>query len=166
MKNPKLILLLSAMLVVCFALWAATRFLQIRADATLHPVQSKVGDFSGNSLRAIMTIPEGAQFAFVLGLPTASHLSRDLEGRITVELDGVVYSESFALADLKPCNWLDQAGLHGHIITWHNDPSRLDAVLQTGRTYTVFCEVKPQLTAAMSLWITYLQDWQTYRRSH
>lgn len=166
MKSYKLALFVATALLASIGLWVVIKTLQIRAGAVLQPVQMKLGDFRGNSLGLTLTVPEGTQFAFVLGLPPASSLPHDFEGVITVRQDSVVYRESFSSDDLKECNWLDQDGLQGYILTWHNDPNRLDSALQVGKSYTVFCEVKPQATAPMSLWIAYLQNLQAYRRDH
>jgi len=136
------------------------------SDATPHPVQQKLAESSEATFSGTFVAPEAECFHFVMGMPMSVTSPDDLRGRLCVVLGtNLVYQANFTPEDVKECNWLDQVGWRGYILTWRAEVGSLDGVLRPGRSYIVCCELGHVPSSRVSLWLTYVQDWKIYRQS-
>lgn len=164
-RNTPIVLFVGAV-VVCVSLWMLAKCLWQKADATPHPVQRKLTESSEAILSATFIAPEAELFNLVIGIPMSANSPDALRGRLCVLLEtNQVYQANFAPEHLKECNWLDQFGMRGYILTWQADSGNLDAVLRPGTPYVVSCELEQKPTIQISLWLTYVQNWKTYHQS-
>lgn len=130
------------------------------------PVEHKLAELTEGLAQASFIAPEGELFHFVIGVKESVDRVR-IGGRVSLLQGGdLVYQRVFSAEDVEPCNWLDAARLKGYIITWRGDSNELDSVLQPGKVYEVHIWLDDRPAQPASLWLTYLQAFETYRRTN
>ncbi len=127
------------------------------------PAQIKLADFTNGSAQAVFAPPKGSLFNFVIGLPKGTAASTGLRGSISLRQgEAEVYRRAFWPDEVKPCNWLDRRHQEGYILTWHGASNRLDTALQSGKSYSLSIAFEKRPAVPVSLWLTFVQDWQTH----
>jgi hypothetical protein len=162
MRSCRPVLLFAVALSGVLVLWIVTWALRYTPDAELIPVERRLAEITGASTRVDFIVPEGELYHFVIAVPSTTTLSGASQGSLTVMHDtSEVYHTSFELGQLMECNWLDQLGLRGYIVTWHDGSERLSAVLHPGESYEITVALEQVPATPTSLWLTYLQEWNT-----
>jgi len=165
MGSRRHFLLLSAVVCVSVvAIYSLHWLKKVRGQVPV-PGQIKLVDLTNGVAQAHFSPPQGDLFNFVIGIPKAATLTNSLRGNISVLDDGKqVYRRSFRPDEIKPCNWLDRAGLQGYILTWQDGSNRLDATLQPRRSYSLRIALDQPAEIPVSLWLTFVQSWEAHEK--
>lgn len=160
MTNPRVIKVLSGMVVVL----AVIGMLAVWANYKIHripvPKREKLADCTSDTLSFPMSVRYHAPYSIVLGLPHTSTGQLSFRGEVQLrQSTQLVARIPISSDDITPCNWLDPKpgqGLAGYILTWSltNRGERLSDILARGQTYDVQIRFSQSPPKESSLWLT------------
>jgi hypothetical protein len=120
------------------------------------PNERKLADCTTNDLQFQMICSNWPPYQILLGSPLTHDLP-DFRGEIIVQQGTSVVSRILINStNVTPCNWLDQEGLKGCILTWNrtNQLEKLSKVLVQGQTYNVRVRFEETFPPETTLWFS------------
>lgn len=146
-----------------FMLWG----IKFRAGKTELPRQLLLTSATNEWKAATFSLTKGDHYNLVLGLPRGTEVKAgEFLGNVAL-LHGsrVLLEVPFDVVIATPASWLMNQNLDAYILTWptNSAPTRLDAIVEPGRSYTVTISFSNGPPPVGSLWLTYLQEWR-YRK--
>jgi len=135
-----------------------------KADKTELSRQLQLTSASNEWKGVTFSLGKADHYNLVLGLPRSADVRGDgFCGKVALSQGSRKLLEiPFDAAVATPASWLMDQDLNSYILTWptNSTPTRLDAVLETGRSYTATITFSNKPPSVGSLWLTYLQEWK------